>query len=76
MQPKEALVRNADANHGDILSDQDVMELFKVTKEWLKEKRRKRCRNPIPYHDIGGAVRYYKPELLEWFHANRKRRSA
>jgi hypothetical protein len=55
------------ANPEDICTDEMIMERLKVTKEWLKEKRRKRCRNPIPAHNLGGIVRYYWPEVFAWF---------
>ena len=42
----------------DILTPKELAARLKVSVGWIKEKRRPRCKNPIPALPIGGELRF------------------
>ena len=53
----------------EIMTPEQVAELFQVSLTWLYEKSRKRQRNPLPVHRIGRYLRYSRVEIMTWFAA-------
>ena len=53
----------------EILTPEQVADLFQVSPSWLYEKSRRRQKNPLPVHRIGRYLRYKRSEILEWFDA-------
>lgn len=51
----------------EIMTPEQVADLFQVSTSWLYEKSRKRQRNPLPVHRIGRYLRYSRAEVLAWF---------
>jgi hypothetical protein len=52
---------------GDILTPEELAERLKVDVSWAYEKRRPRCKNPIPAIPLGKIIRFDwdKIEVLE-----------
>lgn len=50
----------------NILTEEELIERLNCSKEWLNERRRKRCWNPIPYIPLEGRIRYYWPHVSRW----------
>lgn len=57
-------------NPDDIMTLEEFMQFYKVTRAWLKEKLRRRCKDRIPCRNLGKALRFYKPETDAWFLAH------
>jgi len=53
----------------EIMTPEQVAELFQVSTTWLYEKSRRRQKNPLPVKRIGRYLRYRRSEVLEWFDA-------
>jgi hypothetical protein len=51
---------------GEILTPEEPAERLKVTVAWVKEKRRPRCRNPIPALPLGKLIRFDWNSVVKW----------
>jgi excisionase family DNA binding protein len=50
-----------------ILTPEQVAELFQVSVGWVHEKSRRRSKNPLPAHRVGRYVRFKRSEVEAWF---------
>jgi hypothetical protein len=50
----------------DILTPKELAARLKVSVGWIKEKRRPRCKNPIPALPIGGELRFDWQAIQKW----------
>ena len=50
----------------DILTPKELAARLKVSVGWIKEKRRPRCKNPIPALPIGGELRFDWQTIQKW----------
>ena len=53
----------------EIMTPEQVADLFQVSTTWLYEKSRRRQKNPLPVKRIGRYLRYRRSEVLQWFDA-------
>ena len=53
-------------NLGEILTPDELAQRLKVTVEWVMEKRRPRCPNPIPALPIGKLIRFDWESVVRW----------
>jgi hypothetical protein len=53
-------------NLGDILTPEELAERLKADVNWVKEKTRARCKNPIPSMPMGRIVRFDWDEVVKW----------
>jgi hypothetical protein len=53
-------------NLGEILTPEELAQRLKVTVEWVMEKRRPRCPNPIPALPIGKLIRFDWDSVVRW----------
>jgi hypothetical protein len=53
-------------NLGEILTPEELAQRLKVTVEWVMEKRRPRCPNPIPAIPIGKLIRFDWDNVVKW----------
>ena len=60
------VVESRTINAEDILTSAELAGLLKVKESWLREKTRKRCRNPIPYLKLGKYIRYDWNAVSAW----------
>jgi hypothetical protein len=54
---------------GDILTPEELAERLKVDVSWIYEKRRPRCKNPIPAIPMGKIIRFDWDKIVEWLRA-------
>ena len=53
-------------NLGEILTPEELAQRLKVSVEWITEKRRPRCPNPIPAIPIGKQIRFDWESVVKW----------
>jgi hypothetical protein len=59
-------IRRAGADE-DIITPEELATRLKVTLAWIYEKRRPRCKNPIPAIPMGrGAMRFKWQTVVKW----------
>lgn len=51
----------------ELLTPQDVAELFKVKKSWVHNAIRKRAKHPMPHIKIGRYPRFQEAAVRQWF---------
>lgn len=51
----------------EILTPEQVAQLFQVSVGWVHEKSRRRSKNPLPAHRVGRYVRFERREVEQWF---------
>lgn len=54
---------------GDILTPEELAGRLKVDVGWIYEKRRPRCKNPIPAIPMGKMIRFDWDKIVEWLRA-------
>jgi excisionase family DNA binding protein len=55
------------SQESEILTADEVANLFRVSLCWVHMKCRRRCKNPLPAHRIGKYLRFRRSEVLAWF---------
>lgn len=50
----------------DLLSLNEVAERLRATEQWVREKCRRRCQNPIPVHNVGRHLLFCWSEVSAW----------
>jgi len=53
-------------NLGEILTPEELAERLKAPVEWIGEKTRARCKNPIPSILMGRYIRFDWNEVVKW----------
>src|SRR5277367_2810124 len=53
----------------DILTPEELAERLKVDVSWIYEKRRPRCKNPIPAIPMGKTIRFDWDKIVSWLQA-------
>jgi predicted DNA-binding transcriptional regulator AlpA len=50
----------------ELLTPEELAERLKVPTSWVYEKRRPRCKNPLPAVPLGKIVRFDWSAIVEW----------
>ena len=77
-----AMIGPAPSRFQELLTPEELAERLKVPTSWVYEKRRPRCKNPIPAVPLGKIVRFDWDAIVAWLekqvaedaaHINRRR---
>jgi hypothetical protein len=85
MPKKSAVVPVAESapfNPEDLLSIEQLAQRLRTDVQWVREKCRRRCPNPIPVHNLGRHLLFDWAQVSEWIrnsprpvHASHRRRT-
>ena len=50
----------------DIITPEQLAQMFHVKRGWVTAKTRRSCTNPIPHFRIGKYLRFSRPAVLAW----------
>lgn len=56
----------------DLLPLEEVARRLHTSVAWVREKIRRRCQNPIPFHNLGRHLLFHWPTVCAWI-ANTQR---
>jgi hypothetical protein len=56
----------AEYNPADLLSIKEVADRLRATPEWVREKIRRRCPNPMPVMNLGNHLLFHWPQVCAW----------
>lgn len=71
-QPSGAIGDPPSRDELELLTPEELAELFKVPLSWVRSATRSRSPHPIPHVKIGHYVRFEEEAVREWFHKQKR----